>query len=64
MIFRCKICSQPISREMALPAKAGGFTKGRCQKCTWALEPQPPSQDSFNAQKGGQNDQAHTNAAS
>lgn len=32
MIYRCRVCNQPICREMAIPTLAGKFTDGYCQK--------------------------------
>lgn len=32
MIYHCKVCHQPIPRELAVQTAAGGFTDGYCQQ--------------------------------
>lgn len=32
MIYRCRVCNQPIPRELAVRTAAGGFTDGYCQR--------------------------------
>jgi hypothetical protein len=32
MIFYCKVCGQPITREMAVESRAGAYNGGYCQR--------------------------------
>ena len=32
MTYKCRVCGQPITREMAVLTKAGGFTDGYCAR--------------------------------
>lgn len=68
MTFRCKVCEQPIPREMAVKTAAGHFTNGYCDRhrgetvdATW-----PPAdklvQISNSEEKGGENERSEIQA--
>lgn len=60
MIYRCRVCNQPILRDAAVKTLAGGYNGGYCQR--HAPETPDVSSTILNSKKGGEDGQSAQDA--